>query len=69
MTFEPIDFPIRDLLRELPGRLAGPKTIRRRVLAPRGFWGLRLAKTAGSINSAGVPIVAVLPALQPRWPV
>jgi len=61
MTFEPIDFPIRDLLRELPGRLAGPKTIRRRVLAPGGFWGLRLAKTTGNINSAGVPIVAVLP--------
>src|SRR5271166_3212138 len=62
MTFEPIDFPIRDLLRELPDRLAGPKTIRRRVLAPGGFWGLRLAKwSAGSINSAGVPIVAVLP--------
>ena len=61
MTFEPIDFPIRDLLRELPDRLAGPKTIRRRVLAPGGFWGLRLAKTTGNINSAGVPIVAVLP--------
>src|SRR5271157_3988764 len=61
MTFEPIDFPIRDLLRELPERLAGPKTIRRRVLAPGGFWGLRLAKTTGNINSAGVPIVEVLP--------
>ena len=61
MTFEPIDFPIRDLLRELPDRLAGPKTIRRRVLAPGGFWGLRLAKTTGNINAAGVPIVAVLP--------
>ncbi|MGA8347953.1 MAG: PDZ domain-containing protein [Isosphaeraceae bacterium] len=61
MTFEPIDFPIRDLLRELPDRLAGPKTIRRRVLAPGGFWGLRLATTTGNINSAGVPIVAVLP--------
>lgn len=61
MTFEPIDFPIRDLLRELPDRLAGPKTVRRRVLAPGGFWGLRLARSAGNINSAGVPIVAVLP--------
>jgi len=61
MTFEPIDFAIRDLLRELPDRLTGPKTIRRRVLAPGGFWGLRLARSAGNINSAGVPIVAVLP--------
>jgi PDZ domain/Aspartyl protease len=61
MTFEPIDFAIRDLLRELPDRLAGPKTIRRRVLAPRAFWGLRLVKSAGNINSAGVLIVEVLP--------
>ncbi len=61
MTFEPIDFAIRDLLRELPDRLAGPKTIRRRVLAPGAFWGLRLARSAGNINSAGVPIVEVLP--------
>ncbi len=61
MTFEPIDFAIRDLLRELPDRLTGPKTIRRRVLAPRAFWGLRLARSAGNITSAGVPIVEVLP--------
>jgi len=37
------------------------KMIRRRVLAPRGFWGLRLARLAGNTNSAGVPIVEVLP--------
>src|SRR5271157_5948912 len=61
MTFEPIDFPIRDLLRELPDRLTGPKTIRRRVLAPGGFWGLRLARSTGNINSTGVPIIDVLP--------
>jgi hypothetical protein len=61
MTFEPIDFAIRDLLRELPDRLTGPKTVRRRVVAPGAFWGLRLAKSAGNINSAGVPIVAVFP--------
>jgi len=61
MTFEPIDFAIRNLLREFPDRLAGPKTICRRVLAPSGFWGLRLARPAGNINLAGVPIVEVLP--------
>src|SRR5271166_2453434 len=61
MTFEPIDFAIRDLLRELPDRLTGPKTIRRRVLAPGALWGLRLARAARNINSAGVPIVEVLP--------
>ena len=35
MTFEPVDFQVRDLLKDLPDRLAGPKTARRRVLARR----------------------------------
>ena len=35
MTFTPIDYQVRDLMKELPDRLLGPKTIRRRVLAPR----------------------------------
>jgi len=61
MTFEPIDFAIRDLLRELPDRLAGPKMVRRRVLAPSGFWGLRLARSPANINSMGVSIVEVFP--------
>ena len=61
MMFEPIDFAIRDLLRELPDRLAGPKKIRRRVLAPGGLWGFRLGRSDGDINAAGVPIVEVFP--------
>jgi PDZ domain/Aspartyl protease len=61
MTFEPIDFAIRDFLRELPDRLAGPKKARRRILAPGGLWGLRLAGPAGTINSPGVPIAEVFP--------
>ena len=61
MTFEPVDFQIRDLLRELPDRLAGPKTARRRVLAPGGLWGLRLGKPTGGIDSPGVPVAEVLP--------
>jgi hypothetical protein len=61
LTFEPIDFAIRDLLRELPERLAGAKQIRHRILAPRGLWGLRLARLTGNINSAGVAITEVLP--------
>jgi len=61
MTFEPVEFQIRDLLRELPDRLAGPKTARRRVLAPPGLWGLRLARPTGGIESPGVPISEVLP--------
>ena len=61
MTFEPVDFAIRDLLRELPDRLAGPKRARRRVLAPGAFWGLHLGRPDGDINVPGVPITAVLP--------
>ena len=61
MTFEPVDFQIRDLLRELPERLTGPKTARRRVLAPPGLWGLRLASPAGETRSLGVLIREVLP--------
>jgi membrane-associated protease RseP (regulator of RpoE activity) len=59
MSFEPVDFQIRDLLRELPERLAGPKTARRRVLAPAGLWGLRLGRPTGGIESPGVPVVEV----------
>jgi membrane-associated protease RseP (regulator of RpoE activity) len=61
MTFEPVNFPIRDLLRELPNRLTGPKTARRRMLAPQGLWGLRLGRPVRDIDSPGVPIVEVLP--------
>jgi hypothetical protein len=65
MTFEPVDFRIRDLLRELPDRLAGPKTARRRVLAPGGFWGLKLGRPTGGIESPGVPVAEVLPGSPP----
>jgi hypothetical protein len=60
MTFEPIDFPIRDLLRELPDRLTGPKSARRRILAPTGLWGLRLDKSARSVDAPGIRIAEVL---------
>ena len=59
MTFEPIDYQIRDLLKELPDRLMGPKVIRRRVLAPSSMWGLRLGEPIGGLDSRGVPIVKV----------
>ena len=43
MTFEPIEYQVRDLLKELPDRLMGPKVTRQRVLAPWAFgvcgWG------------------------------
>ena len=59
MTFEPIDFAVRDLLRELPDRLTGPKATRHRVVAPSSFWGLRLARVVGDSSSAGVLIADV----------
>lgn len=61
MIFEPVEFQIRDLLRELPDRLAGPKKARRRVAAPVAFWGLKLGKPTGGLDSPGVPIAEVLP--------
>ena len=59
MTFEPIDYQVRDLLKELPDRLMGPKVARHRVLAPLGLWGLRLGEPTGGLDSPGVPIVEV----------
>jgi len=59
MTFEPIDYQIRDLLKELPDRLLGPKVAHHRVLAPSGVWGLRLGEPIGGLDSRGVPIVKV----------
>src|SRR4051794_34506103 len=46
MTFEPVDFEVRDLLKDLPERMAGPKVARRRVLAPAGLWGLSVGEAA-----------------------
>ncbi len=59
MTFEPVDFEVRDLLKDLPDRLMGPKVTRRRVLAPLGVWGLRLGEPTGALDSPGVAIAAV----------
>ena len=59
MTFTPIEYQVRDLLKELPDRLMGPKIARQRVLAPLGVWGLHLGKPTGGVTSPGVPIVEV----------
>ena len=44
MSFEPISYQVRDLLKELPDRLMGPKVAQRHVVAPSGLWGLRLGE-------------------------
>lgn len=59
MTFEPVDYQVRDLLKELPDRMLGPKIARERVLAPLGIWGLRLGRPTGGLDDPGVPVVAV----------
>lgn len=59
MTFEPVDYEVRDLLKDLPDRMLGPKVARERVLAPMGLWGLRLGEPTGGLDDPGVPIAAV----------
>ena len=60
MTFEPIVFQVRDLMKELPDRLMGPKVSKRTVVAPSGLWGLRLGEPKGGLDTLGVPIVTIL---------
>ena len=59
MTFEPVDYEIRDLMKDLPERLAGPKEAREIVLAPAGVWGLTLAAAAPD-DGRGVAIAEVV---------
>jgi hypothetical protein len=59
MTFEPVDYEVRDLLKELPDRMLGPKVAKQRVLAPLGVWGIRLGRPTGGLDDPGVPVAAV----------
>lgn len=60
MTFEPVDFEVRNLMKDLPERLAGPKVARTSVLAPAGLFGLKLGPPEGGLEAPGVPILSVL---------
>ena len=60
MTFTPVDFKVRNLMKDLPAQLAGPKVAKTFVVAPHGLWGINLGKPAG-IESPGMPITKVLP--------
>ncbi len=60
MTFTPVDFEVRDLMKSLPAQMAGPKVAKKIVLAPKGIWGLTLAEPEGGISSPGVPVKEVL---------
>ncbi len=57
MTFEPVDFQVRNLIKDLPERLAGPKVAKRRVLSPSAVWGITLGEPVG--DGEGVTIKTV----------
>ena len=59
MTLEPVEFAVRDIFKELPDRLAGPKVAKKRVLAPSGLWGLILGDPVDA--GLGVAIRTVRP--------
>lgn len=61
MTFEPVEFNVRNLLKDLPERLAAPKVARRQVLAPGGLFGMTVGEPADPLNAPGVPVLGVLP--------
>ena len=61
MTFTPVDFEVRDLMKVLPERMMGPKVAQVRMLAPKGLWGLTVGAPSGGVESQGIPITAVLP--------
>ena len=56
MTFEPVDYEVRDLMKDLPNRLAGPKRAKDVMLTPLGLWGLTVAK---SNDGGGVKVTSV----------
>jgi membrane-associated protease RseP (regulator of RpoE activity) len=43
LTFVPVDFEVKDLVKDLQQRMMGPKTARTRVVAPRSLFGLSVA--------------------------
>lgn len=56
MTFEPVDYKVKNLMRDLPNRLGGARVARRRILAPAALLGFQ----AGKPSENGVSIVEVL---------
>ncbi len=61
ISFEAVDSKIRDLMKELPERLAGPKVAKKRTLAPTALWGLAIGEPEGGVSSRGVPVTLVVP--------
>lgn len=60
MAFAPVKFEVRNLMKDLPERLMGPRAALHRTLASAGLWGLKVGEPPDGINSLGVPIETVL---------
>ena len=79
MTFEPVDYKVKNLMRDLPDRLGGAKVARRRILAPRALLGFNVGNPAGNgvkildvmkgspAEAAGLLAGDVLTVLDGRW--
>ncbi len=59
LTFVPVDFEVRDLMKDLQERMLGPRVAKTRVLAAPGLWGLSVGDPEGGVTARGVPITAV----------
>ena len=81
MTFTPNQFAVRNLMEDLPAKLAGPKVARTRILAPTSLWGLtlgepdpsgrgvaiRTGRAAAAAEAAGLKAGDLLTTLDGRW--
>lgn len=61
LTFEPVEFEVRDLVKDLQSRMVGPRVAKSRVLAGRSLWGLEVGERPADPAARGVPITAVQP--------
>ncbi len=60
MTFEPVEHMVRNLMKDLPERLSGPRVARHRTLALGGLWGLTVSDPEGGVDAPGVSVRTVL---------
>lgn len=60
MTFEPVDFEVKNLVKDLPDRLTGPRSAKQRVLAPAGLWGMDVKVDPNDQEGRGVRIESIV---------
>jgi hypothetical protein len=58
MSFTKVDYVVKDLMKDLPNRLANPKDAEEIIVAPKAIWGLSLEALRDE-HPAGVRIKAV----------